>query len=87
MASNRGENIAAINQALAVGDQRAILNGKLAEARRQGIMAVAKRAGVTRGSLYSALGDNGNPTLALSLKIMAALDLRMIVAPNERSRK
>jgi probable addiction module antidote protein len=77
----RSQHIDRLNQALIVRDQTEICLSLLAEAKRQGIMSVAKRAGLTRSSLYSALRSNGNPTMAMSLKISSALDIRWTAHP------
>jgi probable addiction module antidote protein len=37
--------------------------------------------GVSRESLYKALGENGNPSFATVLKVARALGMRLHVAP------
>jgi probable addiction module antidote protein len=73
--ANRKQHIDRLNEALRQQNQPEICLALMAEARRQGIMTVAKRAAMTRSSLYSALNANGNPTLAVSLRISSALDI------------
>ena len=73
--ANRKQHIDRLNQALRQQNQTEICLAMKAEAKRQGIMSVAQRAGMTRGSLYSALHANGNPTMAVSLRISSALGI------------
>lgn len=46
-------------------------------ARAKGMAQVARDAGVSRESLYKALSQNGNPSLATILKVTKALGLRL----------
>ena len=46
-------------------------------ARAKGMSQVARDAGLGRESLYKALGDNGNPSLATVLKVAKALGIRL----------
>lgn len=46
-------------------------------ARAKGMSQVARDAGLSRESLYKALGENGNPSLATVLKVAKALGLRL----------
>ncbi|MDE8651832.1 addiction module antidote protein [Novosphingobium album (ex Liu et al. 2023)] len=48
-----------------------------------GMTAVARETGLSREALYKALGENGNPTIATLSKVLAALGLRLSVAPIE----
>jgi probable addiction module antidote protein len=57
----------------AVGIARAL--GDIARAR--GMTQVARDAGLSRESLYRALGENGNPSFATVLKVANALGLRL----------
>ena len=45
-------------------------------ARAKGMTQVARDAGLSRESLYKALGENGNPTFATILKVARALGVR-----------
>ena len=45
-------------------------------ARAKGMTQVARVAGLSRESLYKALGENGNPTFATVLKVARALGVR-----------
>lgn len=46
-------------------------------ARARGMSRVARDAGLSRESLYKALRDDGNPSLATVLKVAKALGLRL----------
>lgn len=45
-------------------------------ARAKGMTQVARDAGLSRESLYKALGENGNPTFATVLKVAKALGVK-----------
>lgn len=45
-------------------------------ARAKGMTQVARDAGLSRESLYKALGENGNPTFSTVLKVAKALGVR-----------
>lgn len=46
-------------------------------ARSEGMTALARKTGVNRQALYTALSENGNPTLDTLLKVMTALGIRL----------
>jgi probable addiction module antidote protein len=46
-------------------------------ARARGMSQVARDAGLSRESLYKALGENGNPSFATVLKVARALGVRL----------
>ena len=46
-------------------------------ARARGMTQVARDAGLSRESLYKALGEDGNPSFATVLKVARALGLRL----------
>ncbi|MES2360830.1 MAG: addiction module antidote protein [Pseudomonadota bacterium] len=46
-------------------------------ARAKGMSQVARDAGLSRESLYKALGENGNPSFATVLKVARALGVRL----------
>ena len=50
-------------------------------ARAKGMSQVARDAGLSRESLYKALGENGNPSFATVLKVARALGVRFHAAP------
>jgi len=49
-------------------------------ARAKGMSAVARESGLSRESLYKALSETGNPSLATVLKVARALGLRLHAA-------
>lgn len=61
----------------AVGIARAL--GDIARAK--GMTQVARDAGLSRESLYKALGENGNPSFATVLKVARALGVRLHAQP------
>ena len=46
-------------------------------ARAKGMSQVARDAGLSRESLYKALGKNGNPSFSTVLKVASALGLKL----------
>jgi probable addiction module antidote protein len=46
-------------------------------ARAKGMSQVARKAGLSRESLYKALSENGNPSFATILKVARALGVRL----------
>ena len=52
-------------------------------ARARGMTQIAKDAGLSRESLYRALGENGNPEFSTVLKVAKALGLRLAVVAVE----
>ncbi|MGA0611605.1 addiction module antidote protein [Caldimonas sp. KR1-144] len=46
-------------------------------ARARGMSQVARETGLSRESLYKALGENGNPSFATVLKVARALGLQL----------
>ena len=48
-------------------------------ARSKGMSEIARKAGVGRQALYSALSDNGNPTLETLVGVLNALGLQLTV--------
>jgi probable addiction module antidote protein len=49
-------------------------------ARAKGMSQVARDAGLSRESLYKALGESGNPSFATVLKVAKALGVRLHAA-------
>ena len=47
------------------------------------LSALAREAGLDRGNLYTALSENGNPSLATICKVAQALGLRLRLEPIE----
>jgi probable addiction module antidote protein len=50
-------------------------------ARARGMTQVARDAGLSRESLYKALGENGNPSFATILKVVRALGVKFHAEP------
>jgi probable addiction module antidote protein len=50
-------------------------------ARAKGMTQVARDAGLSRESLYKALGENGNPSFATILKVARALGVQLHAQP------
>ena len=48
-------------------------------ARSKGMSAIARKAGLGRQALYSALSENGNPTLETLTSVLDALGLELTV--------
>ena len=48
-------------------------------ARSQGMSEIAKKAGLGRQALYSALSESGNPTLETLTSVLSALGLQLSV--------
>ena len=46
-------------------------------ARSEGMSKIAEKTGVNRQALYTALSENGNPTLETLLKVMGALGIKL----------
>ena len=46
-------------------------------ARSEGMTKLANATGINRQALYTALSENGNPTLETLLKVLAALGIRL----------
>ena len=49
-------------------------------ARARGMSQIAKKAGLSRESLYKALSTEGNPEFATVAKVLRALGLRLTIA-------
>ena len=48
-------------------------------ARSKGMTEIAKKSGLVRQALYSALSENGNPTLETLTSVLSALGLQLTV--------
>ena len=53
----------------------------------QRALQIARETGLSRESLYRALGDGGNPELSTMTKVMRALGLRIQVAPAKPAKR
>ncbi len=66
-----------LNDALESGHQPYITAVLRDVARSEGMTRLAEKTGVNRQALYTALSENGNPTLETLLKVMTALGIRL----------
>lgn len=66
-----------LNDALESGHAGYITRALGVAAKSKGMTKLAGETGVNRQALYTALGENGNPTLETLLKVMAALGIRL----------
>ena len=80
------EMVAAYLQAvLEEGDPSQIAGAIGTIAKAKGMSQIANETGLSRQSLYRALGDGGNPELSTLLKVLRALGLRLAVQPAGRA--
>lgn len=66
-----------LNDALESGEAGYITVALGAVARSEGMSKIAEKTGVNRQALYTALSENGNPTLETLLKVMSALGIKL----------
>ena len=66
-----------LNAALDRGEPGSIAAALGVAARSEGMGRVAEKAGVNRQALYTALSEDGNPTLATLLGVLSALGIRL----------
>ena len=66
-----------INDAFESGHVPYIANALGVAARSEGMSKIAAKTGVNRQALYTALSENGNPTLETLLKVMSALGMHL----------
>jgi probable addiction module antidote protein len=72
------ETIAAyMDEAFKTGDPAFITHSLGVVARARGMTQIARDAGMSRESLYRALGEKGNPEFATVLRVLQALGLRL----------
>jgi probable addiction module antidote protein len=69
--------ITLLNDAFDSGHAGYITNALGVAARSKGMTKLAGETGVNRQALYTALSENGNPTLETLLKVMAALGVKL----------
>lgn len=72
-----------LEEALATNDPAFVAHALGIAARACGMARVAKKAGLSRESLYRALSADGNPEFATVLRVVEALGLKLTVAPAE----
>jgi probable addiction module antidote protein len=66
-----------LNDALESGHAGYIAKAIGTIARSEGMTKLAAKTGVNRQALYTALSENGNPTLETLLKVMSALGVKL----------
>ncbi len=66
-----------MDEAFNTGDPAFITHSLGAVARARGMTRVAEEAGMSRGSLYRALSEKGNPEFATVVRVMHAMGLRL----------
>ncbi len=67
--------------AFETGDLGDVTHALSTIARARGITDLAKATGVARGSLYKAIGEGANPTLATLMPLLSALNVTLSVKP------
>ncbi len=67
----------AMNEALAVGDPKAIVEALGEIARARGMSQIARDTGLAREGLYRALRAEGNPEFSTVLKVLAATGFKL----------
>ena len=68
-----------LQEVAATGDESDFIHALNTAARAVGMTEVAKKAGVTRASLYKSLAENGNPMFSTISKVTKALGCRLSV--------
>ena len=61
------------------GDESDFIHALNTAARAMGMTEVAKKAGVTRASLYKSLAENGNPNFTTISKVTKALGCKLAI--------
>jgi hypothetical protein len=56
-------------------------------ARARGLAEVARKAQLSRTSLYKTLGGNGNPEFGTVVRVLASLGIRLVATPAIQPRK
>ncbi len=69
-----------LNEVAATGNESDFIHALRTAARAMGMTEVAKKAGVTRASLYKSLSETGNPRFETISKVTKALGCRLMVA-------
>lgn len=68
-----------LEAAMEGGDPKHIARALGNVARSKGMSEIARKAGLGRQALYSALSENGNPTLETLVAVLGALGLELTV--------
>ncbi len=69
-----------LQEVLDTGSESDFIHALSTAARAMGMTEVAKKAGVTRASLYKSLSDGGNPRFITISKVTRALGCKLAVA-------
>ena len=67
-----------LEEAFATDDPVYIAHALGTIARAKGMTEIARKTGLSRESLYKALSKDGNPEFATVLKVLHALDLKIV---------
>ncbi|MFN3820460.1 addiction module antidote protein [Blastomonas sp.] len=70
-----------LDEVFADGDPDEMRDALAHVARAKGMSDLAQAAGITRGGLYKALGENGNPSFATVAALLDAMGVRLAVLP------
>jgi len=68
-----------LKEVAATGDEPDFIHALNTAARAMGMTEVAKKAGVSRASLYKSLSEGGNPNFATISKVTKALGCKLAV--------
>ncbi|NOX80458.1 MAG: putative addiction module antidote protein [Deltaproteobacteria bacterium] len=69
-----------LQEVAATGDESDFIHALNTAARAMGMTEVAKKAGVTRASLYKSLAEDGNPKFTTISKVTKALGCKLAIA-------
>lgn len=69
-----------LQEVLETGEESDFIHALSIAAKATGMTEVAKKAGVTRASLYKSLAINGNPRFSTVSKVAKALGCKLAVA-------
>jgi probable addiction module antidote protein len=72
-----------LETALASDDPAVIVRALGVAARARGMTRIAEQAGLSRESLYRALGENGKPRFGTVMRVAKALGVRLAVVAGE----
>lgn len=70
-----------LDEVFADGDPDEMRDALAHVARAKGMSDLAQSAGISRGGLYKALGENGNPSFATIAALLDAMGVRLAVLP------
>ena len=68
--------------AFETGDLDDVTHALSTIARARGMTEISRTTGLARGSLYKAIGEGANPTLATLMSLMSALNVTLSVKPS-----